>query len=54
MICPECGADLECMCVIEGDESLSGATERLWHCESCLSAWHTIEGDNEIHRKVWG
>ena len=56
--CPECGATLECMCVIGADESLSGKTERLYLCSSCLSSWETIEQEDdssfEIRRYFFG
>lgn len=51
--CPECGVKLECMCVIGADESLSGKTERLYHCYGCGSAWGITEGE-EIQRYFFG
>lgn len=47
--CPECGAELECMCVIGADESLSGKTERLYNCYGCGSAWSVTEGEEIQH-----
>lgn len=51
--CPECGAGLECMCVIGADESLSGKTERLYNCYGCGSAWSVTEGE-EVQRYFFG
>lgn len=56
--CPECGTELECMCVIGADESFSGKTERLWLCHGCLSSWETEtneeDGSYEIKRYFFG
>lgn len=45
-LCEECGTELECMCVIDADESLSGKTERLYLCRECLSTWEIIENED--------
>ena len=55
--CPECGTELECMCVIGADEALSGKTERLYLCNGCLSSWQTTEqedGNFDIQRYFFG
>ena len=48
--CPECTAELECMCVIGSDESGTGMTERLYGCDCCGSAWSVIT--NEVTGRV--
>ena len=55
--CPECGTELECMCVIGADKALSGKTERLYLCNECLSSWQTTEqedGSFDIKRYFFG
>lgn len=51
--CPECDTEIECMCVVGADESLSGKTERLYNCSECGSAWSITEGE-EIKRYFFG
>ena len=55
--CEECGMELECMCVTNADKSLSGKTEKLYLCRSCLSTWEIIENEDgsfSIRRYFFG
>lgn len=55
--CPECGTELECMCVIGADEALSGKAEKLYLCNGCLSSWQTTEqedGNVDIQKYFFG
>ena len=56
--CLECGAPLECMCVIGADESTSKRVERLWNCNECGSAWSSSTNETTgkvfIERVFWG
>lgn len=51
--CPECGAELERVCVIEADDSSSGEPGWLYSCDECGSAWSIIKG-GKTQRYFWG
>lgn len=40
------------MCVLGADESVSGLTERLHHCENCDSDWESITNEKTGEVKV--
>lgn len=52
LICPNCGKKTKVMCVMGADESVSGLTERLHHCENCDSDWESIMNDETGEVKV--
>lgn len=43
--CPNCGSETKVMVVTGADESVSGLTERLHHCEHCDSDWESTTDD---------
>ena len=50
--CPICGNKTKVMVVIGADESMSGLTERLHHCENCDSDWESTTNDETGEVKV--
>ena len=45
MKCRECGTKLKCMVSLGADETSSGYTEELWHCEHCGNDYETQAKD---------
>lgn len=50
LICPNCGNKTKTMWVIGSDESVSGLTQRVHHCEYCDSDWESMT--NEVTNEV--
>lgn len=47
-ICPTCGGDMNVICVVEAQYSISGNTERLCHCrnKACGLSWSVMTDEN--------
>ena len=60
MYCPDCGHSLRAMCTVGADESASGFSETLYHCEnnSCMLDFNVIRDSEgrfvKMTRHFWG
>ena len=58
--CPDCGYPLRCMCTIGADESASGFSESLYHCENydCANDFNIVRDADgrfvKMTRHFWG
>lgn len=60
MYCPDCGHSLRCMCTVGADESTSGFSESLYHCENddCANDFNIVRDADgrfvKMTRHFWG
>ena len=60
MYCPDCGHSLRCMCIVGADESASGFSESLYHCENndCANDFNIVRDADgrfvKMTRHFWG
>ena len=58
--CPDCSSKLKCMCTVGADESTSGFSESLYHCENddCANDFNIVRDADgrfiKMTRHFWG